>query len=278
VIVNKAKIPMIFGYFVLFLFFIFVCLPFLWTISASFKPYVEMFSVPPKLLPKSPTLVHYVNVLTKSDLGLFLRNSLVVAVASVAISMCLGIPAAFGLVLVRSKLVSLVLSFIIVVRMLPPVTLVIPFFMLMRSARLIDTRIGLIIAYLPLVLPLVIWMLEGFFREVPKEIIEAAEIDGLRTGGVLLRVVLPLSLPAISNAALFGFLVAWNEFIFALTLTRTTAAQTIPVGIAGYVTAFQTFWGQMTAMATLYVIPAMLFTVFAQKGLIRGLTAGALKG
>jgi len=142
----------------------------------------------------------------------------------------------------------------------------------------LNSPVGLIIAYIPIVLPLVIWMLEGFFREFPEELLEAARLDGLGTLRSLIRIVLPLSRPAIAVAALFGFLSAWNEFVIALTLTSTPRAQTMPVGIASYVTQFQTLWGQMTAASVLYLVPVLIATLFAQRHIISGLMSGATKG
>jgi ABC-type glycerol-3-phosphate transport system permease component len=121
-------------------------------------------------------------------------------------------------------------------------------------------------------------MLEGFFREFPEELLEAARLDGLNTIRLLLRIVLPLSRPAVAVAALFGFLSAWNEFVIALTLTSTPQAETMPVGIASYVTQFQTLWGQMTAASVLYLVPVLIATLLAQRHIISGLMSGATKG
>ena len=135
-------------------------------------------------------------------------------------------------------------------RIFPPIALVLPFFLQFRLIGLIDTPFGLIVAYVPIVFPLMLWILEGFFRDYPDEILDAARIDGAwHRSGRCCRIVVPTSLPALGVATLFGFLVAWNEFIIALTLTRTPAGQTLPVGIASLITQFQTLWGQMMAAA-----------------------------
>jgi multiple sugar transport system permease protein len=162
--------------------------------------------------------------------------------------------------------------------MFPPVALALPFFLQFRELGLINTTAGLVIAYIPIVLPLVIWMLEGFFREFPEEVLEAARLDGLGTMRMLLLIVVPLSRPSIAVAALFGFLAAWNEFVLALSLTRTPDAQTMPVGIASYITQFQTVWGSMTAASVLYLLPVLVVTIIAQRGIIAGLMSGATKG
>ena len=165
-----------------------------------------------------------------------------------------------------------------VTRVFPPIALALPFFLQFRALGLIDTPLGLIIGYLPIVLPLMIWILTGFFRDFPDELVDAARVDGLGTLGTLLRVVLPLSLPGLGVAVLFGFLVAWNEFVIALTLTRTPASQTMPVGIAGLITQFQVLWGEMMAVAAVYLLPVLVVTLLTQRGLVRGLMTGAMKG
>ena len=165
-----------------------------------------------------------------------------------------------------------------VTRVFPPIALALPFFLQFRALGLIDTPLGLIIGYLPIVLPLMIWILTGFFRDFPDELVDAARVDGLGTLGTLLRVVLPLSLPGLGVAVLFGFLVAWNEFVIALTLTRTPASQTMPVGIASLITQFQVLWGEMMAVAAVYLLPVLVVTLLTQRGLVRGLMTGAMKG
>ena len=133
------------------------------------------------------------------------------------------------------------------------------------------------IGYLPIVLPLMIWILTGFFRDFPDDLVDAARIDGLGTIGTLVRIVLPLSLPGLGVAVLFGFLVAWNEFVIALTITRTPASQTMPVGISTLITQFQTLWGEMMAVAAIYLLPVLAVTLLTQRGIVRGLMSGATK-
>jgi multiple sugar transport system permease protein len=256
---------------------LFVLFPFAWLISTSLKTDGQIFAVPPSLLPNPATFVHYEQIWTTSDLGRFLLNSLLTAGGSTALALLIGIPAAYGFARFRFRFGAALLAMIVISRMFPPVALVVPYFRAMREIGLIDTTIGLILAYVPIVLPLVVWILEGFFRDFPHELEEAAEVDGLGTLGILWRIVMPLAKPALSVAALFGFLAAWNEFVLALALTRTPTAQTLPVGLAGFVTQFQTFWGQMTAASVIYLAPVVVVTVLAQRGLVRGLTAGGIK-
>lgn len=274
---NRKVAINVVSYLVLIAMTIFVLFPFLWTFLTSIKNDVEMFAIPPVWIPESPTMEHYVEVLGKGDFQQFMTNSIVVAAVCLILSLVIGAPAAYGFARYRFRASGILFALIVAVRMFPPITLVIPYFMIMKTLGLIDTELALIITYLPLMLTLMIWILEGFFRQVPKEIEEAAEIDGLGTIGKFVKIVLPLSLPAIGVSSILSFLVAWNEFMLALTLTRTIEAQTMPVGIAGYVTTFQTYWGQMSANGILYIIPVIVFTIIAQKGLVKGLTAGAVK-
>ena len=206
-------------------------------------------------------------------------NSLIAAGGVTLLGLFLCVPAAFGFASIGYRVSGLLLSFIVGhphlsadragAALLSPVP---------ASLGLIDTPFGLIIAYIPIVLPLMIWILEGFFRDYPERDPRGGRIDGLGAIATLLRIVVPTSLPALGVATLFGFLVAWNEFVIALTLTRTPAGQTLPVGISTLITQFQTLWGQMMAVAAIYLLPVLFVTVVTQRGLVRGLMTGATKG
>lgn len=255
-----------------------VMIPVIWIFSTSLKPDGEVFAIPPTLFPQEPTLSNFESVFSDETVLKFFRNSLLASGGATAVSMFLGIPAALGFARFRYRFSGLLLGAVLVTRMFPPVALALPFFLQFRQMGLIDSPIGLIIAYIPVVLPLVIWMLEGYFRDLPEELLEAARLDGLGVLGTLTRIVLPIAKPAVAVAALFGFLAAWNEFIVALSVTRTPAAQTMPVGIAGYITQFQTIWGDMTAASVIYLVPVLIVTVVSQRSIVAGLTAGASKG
>lgn len=253
-------------------------LPLIWIFTTAVKPSTELFAIPPKLLPSAPTVANFAAVFTNGDILHMFGNSLLVGLLATLISLLLGLPAAFGFARHRYRFSGVLLGAVLVTRMFPPVALALPFFLELRQVGLLNSPAGLVIAYIPIVLPLVIWMLEGFFREFPEELLEAARLDGLNTIPLLLRIVLPLSRPAVAVAALFGFLSAWNEFVIALTLTSTPQAETMPVGIASYVTQFQTLWGQMTAASVLYLVPVLIATLLAQRHIISGLMSGATKG
>jgi multiple sugar transport system permease protein len=253
-----------------------IVVPIFWIVSTSFKPTEEILTTPTRLLPVAPTLDNY-GVALAGDFRRYLLNSLIAAGGATALGLLLGVPAAFGFAKYTYRGSGALLSFTVVTRVFPPIALALPFFLQFRAIGLIDTPFGLVIAYLPIVLPLMIWMLTGFFRDFPSELLEAAEIDGLGAMQTLIRIVIPLSLPGLGVATLFGFLVAWNEFIIALTLTRTPAGQTMPVGISTLITQFQVLWGEMMAVAVIYLLPVLAVTVITQRGLVRGLLSGATK-
>jgi multiple sugar transport system permease protein len=254
-----------------------ILVPIFWIFSTSFKPTPEILVTPTTLFPRQPTLEHY-GVALSGDFRSYLVNSLIAAGGATLLGLLFSIPAAYGFAKYSYRGAGTLLAFIVVTRVFPPIALALPFFFQFRNLGLIDTPLGLVVAYLPIVLPLMIWILHGFFRDFPRELIEAAEIDGLGVFQTLVRIVLPLSLPAVGVATLFGFLVAWNEFVIALTLTRTPAGQTMPVGIASLITQFQVLWGDMMAVAAIYLIPVFVVTVITQRGLVRGLMTGATKG
>ena len=252
-------------------------MPIFWILSTSLKPTSEILVTPTSLLPLHPTLDHY-GVALSGDFRRFLRNSLIAAGGATALGILLAVPAAWGFAKFPFPGSGALLAFTVVTRVFPPIALALPFFLQFRTLGLIDTPLGLIIGYLPIVLPLMIWILTGFFRDFPDDLVDAARVDGLGTLGTLVRIVLPLSLPGLGVAVLFGFLVAWNEFVIALTLTRTPASQTMPVGISALITQFQTLWGEMMAVAAVYLLPVLAVTLLTQRGLVRGLMAGATKG
>jgi multiple sugar transport system permease protein len=262
-------------------FLIIVCalmlVPIYWILATSIKPTSEILVTPTKLFTASPTLDHYGAALA-GDFRRFLLNSLIAASGATAIGFVLSVPAAWGFAKFAYPGSRGLLSFIVVTRVFPPIALALPFFLQFRALGLVDTPVGLIIGYVPIVLPLMIWMLTGFFRDFPDEIVEAARVDGLGVIGTLFRIVLPLSLPALGVTILFGFLVAWNEFIIALTLTRTPASQTMPVGISTLITQFQILWGEMMAVAAIYLLPVLAVTLITQRGLVSGLMSGSTKG
>ena len=274
---KKKIIFMLLKYILLLFFVICVLFPFAWTFITSIKPEIQVFAIPPVWIPRPAVFDNYINILQQGEFKVRLLNSTVIALGSTAIAMAVSIPAAYGYARYPFKWGGLLLGVTAAVRMMPMVVLGIPFFVILRNLGLLDTRMGLIIIYLPLQLTLSIWMMYGHFKQIPADLEHAAQIDGLGALGTLTRIVVPISVPIICTTVVFSFLVSWNEFFFAMLTTSSARSMTVPVHIASNITTQRISWGPMTAMAIMFAIPAILFTLFAQKGLIKGLTAGALK-
>lgn len=250
--------------------------PIYWIATASFKTELSLYAKPPQWL-FSPILDNYRNVLTNIPFLQYLTNSLVVAVGTTVGSLVLGILAGYGFARFRFRGSEAVRFLVLVTRMVPRTVLVVPYFLMMQKLGLLDTYTGLVIAYVSFALPFSIWLLIGFFVDVPLEIEEAAMIDGCGPLGVLLRVVIPIVAPGLVVAAIFSFLVAWNEFLFALILSGVNA-KTLPVVIAGFTTDIGPLYGEMSAAAVMVMLPNIVMTVALQRFLVRGLTLGAVKG
>jgi multiple sugar transport system permease protein len=255
-------------------------LPVYWMLTISLKSEVDQFSVPPKWLAFEPTLAHYRDAFVERSFGQYLVTSAIVAVLSTACALLLGTLAAYGLARFRlpRRLNTRVALWILSTRMFPPIVTVVPLFLLMRDVRLLDTRLSLVIVYTAFNLPFVVWMMRGFFQEIPRELEEAARVDGDTRLGALRRVILPLVAPGLAATAVFCLIISWNEFLFALTLTQTDNAMTLPVGIAGRVTQYEIEWGVMSAAGVVAMIPILVFALAVQRYLVRGLSLGAVKG
>ncbi len=254
--------------------------PVYWLVTISFKTEVDQFAWPPKWFGFAPTLQHYADAFSSGSFGRFFANSVAVATISTLTALAIGVPAAYALArLPWPRDWARGLSFwVLSTRMLPPIVTVVPLFLMMRELRLLNSLAALIVVYTAFNLPFVIWMMRGFFTEVPKELEEAAMLDGESRMGALWRIVLPLVRPGLAATAVFCLIVAWNEFLFALILSQTESAMTLPVGIASRVTQYEIRWGTMSAAGVVAMLPVLVFASALQKHLIRGLSLGAVKG
>jgi len=254
--------------------------PVYWLITISLKSEVDQFAVPPRWLSFNPTLVHYKDAFVARSFGQYLITSAIVAVLSTVCALVLGTFAAYALARFRlpRKLDTRLALWILSTRMFPPIVTAIPLFLMMRDVRLLNTKASLVIVYTAFNLPFVVWMMRGFFMEVPREMEEAAMVDGDSRLGALRRVVLPLVAPGLAATAVFCLIISWNEFLFALVLTQTDAAMTLPVGIAGRVTQYEIKWGVMSAAGVVAMMPILVFAMAVQRYLVRGLSLGAVKG
>ena len=241
----------------------------------SIKTELDALSFPPKWL-FQPTLKNYMDIFKTSPLIGYAFNSFIVASVNTAACIIVGSLAAYGLARYKFKGSNNIAFWMLSIRMMPPVAAIIPIYILMKKLGLLDTPWCLVITYLTFNLPFVVWMMKGFFEEIPREIEESALIDGCSDFRVLLRIALPLVAPGLAATAILVFIFSWNEFLFALILTGTKSV-TLPVGIIGYMKETGINWGYMTAGGILALIPVILFTMLVQKHLVKGLTLGALK-
>jgi len=254
--------------------------PVYWMITISLKHDVDQFAVPPRWFSFTPTLEHYSDAFLSRSFGRYLLTSTMVALVATTFALVLGTLAAYALARFRlpfaldRKLSLWILS----TRMFPAIVTAVPLFMMMRDLSLLDTRTSLVIVYTAFNLPFVVWMMRGFFAEVPRELEEAAMIDGDSRLGAFRRVVLPLVTPGLAATAVFCLIISWNEFLYALILTQTDSAITLPVGIAGRVTQYEIKLGVMSAAGTVAMLPILAFAMAVQKYLVRGLSLGAVKG
>lgn len=254
--------------------------PVYWMLTISLKTEVDQFASPPKWFAFTPTLAHYYDAFSTRSFGKYLITSAIVATLSTACAMVLGTLAAYGLsrFRLRGQLDRRLSLWILSTRMFPPIVTAVPLFLMMRDLRLINTITSLVIVYTALNLPFVVWMMRGFFKELPRELEEAAMVDGDTRLGALVRVILPLVTPGLAATAVFCLIVSWNEFLLALVLTQTDAAMTLPVGIAGRVTQYEIKWGVMSAAGVVAMVPILVFAMAVQRYLVRGLSLGAVKG
>jgi ABC-type glycerol-3-phosphate transport system permease component len=274
----KDKFGIALSYIFIFILTLVVLFPLGWIISTSVKPATEIFTTPPRWIPSHPTLMNYKDVFLHSNIPINFFNSLIVGLLSTLISLVLGGAAGYAFARMNfrgSKILSL---FMLLSRMLPLIVLMIPIYFMMQNMGLIDTKIGLAIAHLILTLPLVTWMAKGYFKAIPKELEEAAMIDGCNRLQALTKIILPLTLPGIAATGVYAFVCSWNEFVLANVLTNSNISRTLPIGIREFAVLFRVNWGNTMAAAAIIAIPVIIVFFFLQKYFITGLAGGAIKG
>jgi multiple sugar transport system permease protein len=250
--------------------------PYIWLVLTSFKTRNDAFSIPPRII-FTPTLDNYVQALFNRGYIHNLINSAVVASCSTAVSLLVGVPAAYALARFRVRTNSLYLVLLLAARVLPAVALTIPLFILFKEAGLLTSYAAVIASHITFNLPFVIWMMRGFFLAIPPELDEAAVVDGCSYFGAFVRVVLPLTRGGLAATAIFCVINSWNDFLFAFLLTGRETA-TLTAVIPNLVTSFGTSWGQVAAVGTVTTLPVLLFAFAVQKYLVRGMTGGAVRG
>ncbi len=267
-----------------FLLMLVMCLPGLWVVLSAFRPNREILAKPPIWVPQRLTLDNFGKIFgfgaeqVAIPVGSYFLNSLVIAMTSTVIALAVGIAGGYAFARFRFRGKNAVFLGLMLFRAVPGIALSLPIFMLWSWIGLINTRPGLIIVYVSLNVPFTVWLIDGFFRQIPASLSEAALVDGCTRWQAFWRIEFPLARSGIAAAGVFAFLTSWNEFALASQLTRSTASKTLPVGLMDFTAQFTIDWAGMCAMAVIIIVPALILTFLVQRHLISGLTFGGVKG
>ena len=266
-----------------FLMMLVICLPGLWVILSAFRPNREILAKPPDWSPDL-TLINFIRMfgLGGEQIAIpvlaYFRNSLVIATTSTIVALLIGMAGGYAFARFRFRYKNSLFLGLMLFRAVPGIALSLPLFMLWSRLGLIDTKLGLIIVYISLNVPFTLWLIDGFFRQIPVSLSEAAQVDGCTRWQAFWRIEFPLAGPGIAAAGMFAFLMSWNEFAVASQLTRSTDSKTMTVGLMDFTAQFTIDWAGMCAMAVIIIVPALILTFIVQKHLIAGLTFGGVKG
>ena len=253
--------------------------PFIWQINASFQPDRALTGSTPTWLPfPGGTLEHYVNVFQKKDFSRYMLNSAIAAGSATVLGMIIAAAAAYALARLPLPGKGAVLGLILGISMFPQIALVAPLYLIFNELKLLNTYQGLSTAYIGLSLPLMVYIMYGYFRGIPREMEEAAKVDGAGLFRTIWSIIVPLALPGVVTAGLIAFMLNWQEFMLALAFTSTPDRQTIPVGIANFTGLFFIPWGDMAAASVAVTIPLVILVLAFQRRIIAGVTAGGVKG
>lgn len=256
---------------------LFFMLPLFWLFTTAFKFGREAFAIPPKWLIFEYTLKNFQEVWQNSQITLFLSNSIIISAGATLLSLLLGVPAGYAIARSKSRLINGSSYFFLLLLMIPPIAMLIPFYLLMRDLRLLGTYAAVILLDTAFDASFVVWMMRSYFKDVPQEMEEAALVDGASHFQAFFRIALPLSIPGIVASALYCIIFSWNDFLFALMLT-SPATKTMPLGILATFSAVEISWGRMAVMCIFAMIPAMIISLFLNRYFVQGLTMGAAKG
>jgi ABC-type glycerol-3-phosphate transport system permease component len=252
--------------------------PLFWMLATSLKPSAEIFATPPRLVPAHPTLENFGRLFVETAFVTFFRNSAIVSLATVAVTLSVSALGAYGLTRFafagREKVAGLILT----TYMFAPVMIIIPFYILVKQLGIVNTRLALVLSYTTFCLPFCLWLLRAFFESIPLELEEAAMVDGAGRARAVWHIVLPLALPGLIAAAIFTFILAYNDFLFALVLITSEELKTLPVGVNDLFNATIVDWGMIMAAGVMITLPAVLFFAVVQRYLVQGWGAGGVKG
>lgn len=274
---SKLLGQVVFAAFVI-LFLAFIIFPFFWQTLTSIKPPSELWSIPPKWIPSKFYTGYYVSVFVKRPFGTYLKNSVIVASATTLFSLFVSSFAAYALARLKFKGKAIILSLVLAVSMFPGIAIITPLFLFLKNVGLLNTYMGLILPYTTFTVPLSLWILTTFFKEIPFDLEESAKVDGATPMQAFLKIIFPLATPGMFTTAILTFIAAWNEFIFALVFNTQDAMRTVPVGIAMFPGEHDIPWGDMAAASVIVTVPLIVLVLIFQRRIISGLTAGAVKG
>jgi N,N'-diacetylchitobiose transport system permease protein len=253
--------------------------PVYWMVNTALKPTSEVMTATPEFYPMHPTLTNFIDAISHSDFLINLRNSVLVVVVTIVVATAVAFFATAALTRFRFRGRRAIMVVILAIQMLPPTALLIPTFLVFNDLNLVGSFLGLILAYIALVLPFSIWVMRGFFLGVPVEVEEAAKMDGANNWQILSRILFPLVAPGVISTSIFAFITAWNEYIMAYTFMKDQSMYTLPIWLASFSTPMSgtDFGGQMAA-SVLFSIPVVVFFLIIQRKLVTGIAAGAVKG
>jgi multiple sugar transport system permease protein len=267
----------------LFIAFLIICMPGAWIVLSSLRPTVEIMAKPPVWIPQRLSFDAYASMFGVVGQGGipvwdYFRNSLIISITSTVIAIAIGMAGGYAFARFRFRAKSTLFLGLMLTRTVPGIALSLPLFIIYARLGIIDTHLALIVTYVALNVPFTIWLIDGFFRQVPRDLAEAAQIDGCTRWQAFWQVEFPLAGPGIASSAIFAFMTSWNEFALASQLTRSVSSKTLPVGLLDYTSEFTIDWRGMCALAVVMIAPAFALTFIIQKRLVSGLTFGAVKG
>ncbi len=274
----QTKTQRVVGYVVLILFLIAIILPFYWMVVTSFKPNTDIAAYPPSLFPRHWTLIHYSTVFGYFNFGMYIRNSVVVAVSTTFFVLLFASMAGFAIARLPIRAKTPMLIALLIISVFPPIAVITPLYMLLRTIGWLNSYQALIVPYTAFNLPFAIWILRNYFLQVPGALFEAAKMDGATVFQTFYRIFVPLTKPGLFAAAVFTFVAAWTEFFMALVLNSANQMRTIPVGIALFSGQFDVPYGEIFAGSVISIIPIVILVIIFRKWIVSGLTAGAVKG
>ncbi|ADL08480.1 carbohydrate ABC transporter permease [Thermosediminibacter oceani] len=275
---NKSLLNQILFCTFVILFLLYILFPFLWQFMTSIKPPEQLFSIPPRWIPDRIFTGYYLSVFTKRPFLVYLKNSLIVASATTFLSLFVSSFAAYAIARLKFRGKALILALVLSVSMFPGISIISPLFLFLKKINLLNTHLGLILTYTTFTIPLSLWILTSFFREIPFELEESAKVDGATPMQAFLKIIFPLAAPGMFTTAILTFIAAWNEFLFALVFNTKDLMRTVPVGIAMFPGEHELPWGDIAAASVVVTVPLIVMVLIFQKRIISGLTAGAVKG